>query len=104
MIPFHDPSTGAELEQEGDRWAAPGGWPSYPVIDGVARFVPELDADVRQVQRVFNYEHARHEDSHWVQFRPELVDEFLADCELPREFFAGKDVLDAGCGSGRWSW
>jgi SAM-dependent methyltransferase len=104
MIPFHDPLSGAELHDEDGRWVAPGGAPAYPVVDGVARFVPDLTPDVQQVQRVFDYEHARHEDSHWVRFRDELVDEFLADCELPREFFAGKDVLDAGCGSGRWSW
>ncbi len=103
MIPFHDPSTGAELHRDGERWVAPAGSPAFPIVDGVARFVPDLDPDVRQVQRVFDYEHARHERSHFVQFRPELVDEFLADCELPREWFAGLDVLDAGCGSGRWS-
>jgi SAM-dependent methyltransferase len=73
-------------------------------VDGVPRFVEGLDEDVAQVQRVFHFEHARHDDSHHVQFRPELVDELLADCELPRDFFAGKDVLDAGCGSGRWSY
>ena len=101
MIGFCDPSTGEELV------AGPNGWHSgsatYPAIEGVVRFV-DLPADVGQVQRVFHFEHARHDDSHYVQFRPELVDEFLADCELPAEFFAGKDVLDAGCGSGRWSY
>ena len=104
MIPFRDPLTGAELHEEAGHWVAANGSPSFPVVDGVARFVPALASDVRQVQRVFDFEHARHERSHWVQFRPELVDEFLADCELPREFFDGKDVLDAGCGSGRWSY
>jgi SAM-dependent methyltransferase len=104
MIPFHDPTTGTELHKNAGRWEAPGGSPAYPVAGGVARFLPDLDEDTRQVQRVFDYEHARHERSHWVRFRPELIDEFLADCELPRGFFADKDVLDAGCGSGRWSY
>ena len=104
MIGFRDPLTGAELHEEPGHWVGANGSPSYPIVDGVARFVPGLASDVQQVQRVFDFEHARHDRSHWVQFRPELVDEFLADCELPREFFAGKDVLDAGCGSGRWSY
>jgi SAM-dependent methyltransferase len=103
MIPFHDPATSVELHEEAGHWVAPDGMPRYPIVNGVARFLPELAEDVRQVQRVFDYEHARHERSHWVRFRPELVDEFLADCELPRGFFDGKNVLDAGCGSGRWS-
>lgn len=104
MIGFSDPHTGEALV------AGPGGWHradstiSYPSAGGVVRFVTDLPADVAQVQRVFQYEHARHGRSHYVRFRPELVEEFLADCELPAEFFAGKDVLDAGCGSGRWSY
>jgi SAM-dependent methyltransferase len=104
MIPFHDPATDAELHLEGDRWVGPEGTPVFLVVDGVTRFLAELEPGASQVQRVFHYEHARHDRSHWVRFRPELVDEFLADCELPRGFFAGKDVLDAGCGSGRWSY
>jgi SAM-dependent methyltransferase len=56
------------------------------------------------VQRAFDFEHARFQDSQRVHFRPELVDEFCADAKLPPEWFAGKRVLDAGCGSGRWSY
>jgi SAM-dependent methyltransferase len=104
MIPFHDPDTGIELHEEPGQWAGPAGAPAFSIVDGVARFVHQLDGGAGQVQRVFHYEHARHDRSHWVRFRPELVDEFLADCELPRDFFDGKDVLDAGCGSGRWSY
>jgi SAM-dependent methyltransferase len=104
VIGFHDPHTGQELVAVDGGYARPDGSKTYPVVDGIPRFVDGLDEDVAQVQRVFHFEHARHDDSHYVQFRPELVDEFLADCELPRDFFAGKDVLDAGCGSGRWSY
>jgi 2-polyprenyl-3-methyl-5-hydroxy-6-metoxy-1,4-benzoquinol methylase len=104
MIGFCDPRTGEPLVAGADDWHRGDGSAVYPRTDGVVRFVGDLSADVAQVQRVFHFEHALHERSHYVQFRPELVDEFLADCELPAEFFAGKDVLDAGCGSGRWSW
>lgn len=37
----------------------------------------------------------------FLKLTPELVLERTA---LPREWFPGKRVLDAGCGSGRWSW
>lgn len=104
MIRFTDPETHVELELDDGAYTRPDRSRSYPVVDGIPRFVGGLDDDVAQVQRVFHFEHARHDDSQLVQFRPELVDEFLADCELPAAFFAGKDVLDAGCGSGRWSY
>ena len=104
MIGFCDPHTGEPLIAGAGGWHRAEGSTSYPATGGVVRFVDDLPADVAQVQRVFHYEHARHNDSHYVRFRPELVDEFLADCELPRAFFQGKDVLDAGCGSGRWSY
>ena len=104
MIGFSDPQTGEPLVAGPDGWHRADSSRTYPSTEGVVRFVDGLPDDVAQVQRVFHFEHARHKQSHYVQFRPELVDEFLADCELPAEFFAGKDVLDAGCGSGRWSY
>jgi len=76
----------------------------YPVVDGVPRFLGDLPADARQVQRVFDFEHRRFRDSWYTRFEPRLVDLFLKDCELARDFFAGKRVLDAGCGSGRWTY
>jgi SAM-dependent methyltransferase len=104
VIAFHDPDTGEELVALDGGYGRPDGSRTYPLVGGITRFIDGLDEDVAQVQRVFHFEHARHDDSRHVQFRPQLVDEFLADCELPRDFFAGKDVLDAGCGSGRWSY
>lgn len=75
----------------------------YPVRDGVLRFLPELARGEQQIRRVFDFEHARYRDSQRVSFRAELADELCGDLGLPREWFAGKLVLDAGCGSGRWS-
>ncbi|MBA2506605.1 MAG: class I SAM-dependent methyltransferase [Thermoleophilaceae bacterium] len=99
-VPYACPRDDTPLEGE----RCPRCGTTYPVTDGIARFIETLPEDVEQTQRVFHFEHARFENSTFVQFRPELVEEFLADNQLPREFFEGKSCLDAGCGSGRWSY
>jgi 2-polyprenyl-3-methyl-5-hydroxy-6-metoxy-1,4-benzoquinol methylase len=76
----------------------------FPIDGGIARFVDSLEPDHAQVQRVFDFEHRRYRDSWFTRFDSGLVDQFLEDCRLPREFFDGKRVLDAGCGSGRWTY
>ncbi len=76
----------------------------FPVRDGVPRLLIGLAAGERQVQRSFDFEHARYEDSQRVHFRLALADELCQDVRLPREWFAGRRCLDAGCGSGRWSY
>ncbi|MBF0417951.1 MAG: class I SAM-dependent methyltransferase, partial [Magnetococcales bacterium] len=47
-------------------------------------------------------------DGNWIENVPEIKErEPKLVCRysgLPREWFAGKQVLDAGCGSGRFSW
>jgi 2-polyprenyl-3-methyl-5-hydroxy-6-metoxy-1,4-benzoquinol methylase len=75
----------------------------YPVRDGIQRLLPALPGGAAQIQSVFDFEHARYRDSLRVHFRTELVDQLCADLGLPRQWFRGKLVLDAGCGSGRWS-
>jgi SAM-dependent methyltransferase len=77
---------------------------SYPVIRAIPRFLGELEPGPAQIQRVFDFEHRRYQDSAHTRFSPTLVDEFLADNELPRESFTGVRALDAGCGSGRWTY
>jgi SAM-dependent methyltransferase len=77
---------------------------SYPITGGIPRFVEEAPGASAQVQRVFDFEHRRYRDSLYTQFHPRLVDQFLDECGLPREFFAAKRALDAGCGSGRWTY
>jgi 2-polyprenyl-3-methyl-5-hydroxy-6-metoxy-1,4-benzoquinol methylase len=91
-------------EENGGGWVCAGCRRSYPVEAGVPRLLLHLSADERQVQRAFDFEHARYHDSRRVHFRPELVDELCADVRLPPEWFRDKLVLDAGCGSGRWSY
>lgn len=38
------------------------------------------------------------------QFRAEATSTVERFTSLPKEWFKGKKVLDAGCGNGRWSW
>jgi SAM-dependent methyltransferase len=98
------PACGGEsLELLGDAYECSCGR-RYPIDGGIARFVESLAPDHAQVQRVFDFEHRRYRDSWFTRFDAQLVDQFLDDCRLPREFFAGKLALDAGCGSGRWTY
>lgn len=76
----------------------------YPVRDGVLRMVTGLDRDQIQVRDAFDYEHRRFEQARYLRIAPRLIEDWLADVRLPREFFRGLTVLDAGCGTGRWSY
>ncbi|MAG37168.1 MAG: hypothetical protein CL878_13120 [Dehalococcoidia bacterium] len=63
-----------------------------------------LTTGERHVQRVFDYEHRRARESHLLDLQPHLVPQFLNDVQLPETWFPGKDALDVGCGTGRWSY
>ena len=77
---------------------------SFPIRNGIPRLLTQLARGERQVQGAFDFEHARYLDSLRVHFRPQRADELCADVRLPAGWFKGKRVLDAGCGSGRWSY
>jgi 2-polyprenyl-3-methyl-5-hydroxy-6-metoxy-1,4-benzoquinol methylase len=66
--------------------------------------VSKLTSGERHVQRVFDYEHRRARESRLLDIEPRLVSQFLNDVQLPATWFSGKDALDAGCGTGRWSY
>ena len=94
----------ARPERDGDAYVCPACGRSYPVVGDVPRMLEDVAEGSRQVQRVFDFEHRRYADSWYTRFEPRLVQQFLDDCRLPRERFAGTRALDAGCGSGRWTY
>jgi len=95
---------GGRPAHEGDEYVCPTCDHRFPVLRGIPRLFETVPADSRQIQRVFDFEHRRFSNSWYTRFEPRLVDQFLEDCQLPREFFHGVRALDAGCGSGRWSY
>lgn len=62
----------------------------------------------RQTHESFDFQWGETKDGDWITTRPELKErEPRLLCEytkLPADWFAGRRVLDAGCGSGRFSW
>jgi 2-polyprenyl-3-methyl-5-hydroxy-6-metoxy-1,4-benzoquinol methylase len=94
----------AQPVHENRAYACPSCERRFPVLRGIPRLLEEVPEDSKQVQRVFDFEHRRFHDSWYTRFEPRLVEQFLDDCELPREFFRSRRALDAGCGSGRWSY
>jgi len=76
----------------------------FPVRKSIPRFVGELSKGEQQVRTSFDLEHSRYQDSRHLHFTSELVQPWLQDIQLPAEWFRGKLILDAGCGSGRWTY
>jgi 2-polyprenyl-3-methyl-5-hydroxy-6-metoxy-1,4-benzoquinol methylase len=91
-------------ERNAESYDCPACGRAFPVMAGIPRLLEAVPEDSRQVQHVFDFEHRRFEDSWYTRFEPRLVEQFLDDCRLPREFFRGIRALDAGCGSGRWTY
>jgi 2-polyprenyl-3-methyl-5-hydroxy-6-metoxy-1,4-benzoquinol methylase len=94
----------ARPERRGDEYECPKCKRSFPIIDGIPRLLEDVRGDSRQIQRVFDFEHRRYRDSWYTRFESRLVEQFLDECGLSKEFFDDVRALDAGCGSGRWSY
>lgn len=62
----------------------------------------------RDTRDSFDYQWSDTPDGDWTKSRPELKERernsVRSFSRLPDEWFEGKQALDAGCGSGRWSW
>ncbi len=60
--------------------------------------------NIEGTAKAFGYEWTTHGDLARLYGQPTDVLRELATFMIPDDFFAGKRVLDAGCGMGRWSW
>lgn len=76
----------------------------YPILEGVPRFVPTtISADTRRTVEAFGYE--------WHRADPVIQNTRFTSAEVfldfvrpvTPEYFSGKVILDAGCGSGRFT-
>jgi SAM-dependent methyltransferase len=61
-----------------------------------------------QTKSSFNYQWGNVKEGKWMPSNKEFLSEtpkhIMEWTKLPRDWFAGKRVLDAGCGSGRWTY
>ena len=98
------PSCQGPLQSRPDQYRCLQCLTAYEVKNRIPRFLPSLSDEEQQVRRSFNLEHARFLASRHLHFTPKLVEQWLALTKLPAEYFKDKVVLDAGCGSGRWTY
>ena len=72
----------------------------YPIRGGIPRLRPpdDVPADAKKTRASFGWEWLRYPGSRDID-KPTFLEETM----LPPEAFAGKLVLDAGCGMGRYS-
>jgi SAM-dependent methyltransferase len=106
MMDFVDPLDRAlPLVREGERLVSAAGR-SYPVIDGIPRFVGAESAGQLQTSTSFGYKWTKQSDWGFKPGHDDVVWSFWRDIfgwEGPddlRRLMEGKRVLDAGCGSG----
>ncbi len=92
------------LEQESQAYQCRACGASYSVLGGILRMLPALTRAEQQVQGAFDFEHERYQAARYLRISPALIDSWLQDVQLPRDYFKGLTVLDAGCGSGRWTY
>ena len=73
---------------------------AFPIRGGIPRFLPEqLSAEKRATAAAFGYEW-----THYTELNDSYRSEFLDWIKpIAPEFFAGKVILDGGCGKGRHS-
>jgi SAM-dependent methyltransferase len=73
----------------------------YPLVGGVPRLLPpDIGMEQERTQSAFGWQWRR-----FVEMHPEYEEEFLDWIHpIQPDFFAGKLVLDAGCGIGRHSY
>lgn len=71
------------------------------VINGIPRFVKN---EFNFTGKVFGFEHKLFKNAKALSLSKDRVKDLLTDTQLNKEYFKNKIVLDAGCGSGRWSY
>lgn len=102
MLPsnlFSCPVCRRPVEASAASWACPAGH-QFPVTDGIPRFLPPDEiAPAGRTSETFGFQ--------WTTFdvsnRIEDEQIFAEKTGLPPDAFAGKLVLDAGCGGGRYA-
>ncbi len=103
-LPLICPECRETVDGQAEVYRCRGCGASYPVTGGIVRMLPPLSRAEQQVRHAFDFEHVRYRTARYLRISPALVEGWLQDVQLPREYFKGLTVLDMGCGSGRWTY
>lgn len=103
-VPLMCPDCHGSLAWLSDAYHCPACRAQYPVVEGIVRMLPPLSRPEQQIRGAFDFEHRRYQAARYLRISPALIDSWLEDVQLPKEYFQGITVVDLGCGSGRWTY
>jgi len=107
-IPILCPKCRSVLERKANKLVCGKCGKTYGIVNGIPRMVESLDKGISRVRKGYDLQWSEAwKDSEFTHFNPvfrKKVPDYVSwDTMIDKKWFRGKKVLDAGCGSGRWS-
>ena len=78
----------SSLEQQAEAYRCRACGATYPLTGGILRMLPSLGSAEHQVKKAFDFEHYRYRNARYLRIFPTLVEDWLQDVQLPRDYFS----------------